>query len=164
MKKIIFTDKAPTPIGPYSQATHPPIYNTLSHAPSHTHSYTPSNTLSHTHSHSLFPPSPPPPPPRHHHYRAAAHPTHHPNHPQKQQQNHWQQLMPPCLSEHSMLPLDEHSGWCELQVRHRARFFWLVPKSNFDWDILKYLTDEHFIVWFASRNVVIHVTYTKRCL
>lgn len=26
-------------------------------------------------------------------------------------------LLPSCLSEHSMLPIDEHSGWCELQGR-----------------------------------------------
>jgi serine/threonine protein phosphatase PrpC/ribosomal protein S27AE len=28
-------------------------------------------------------------------------------------------MLPSCLSEHSMLPLDEHSGWCELQGRRR---------------------------------------------
>ena len=28
-------------------------------------------------------------------------------------------LLPLCLSEHSMLPIDEHSGWCELQGRKR---------------------------------------------
>ena len=28
-------------------------------------------------------------------------------------------LLPSCLSEHSMLPIDEHSGWCELQGRKR---------------------------------------------
>lgn len=28
-------------------------------------------------------------------------------------------ILPSCLSEHSMLPLDEHSGWCELQGRRR---------------------------------------------
>ena len=27
--------------------------------------------------------------------------------------------LPSCLSEHSMLPLDQHSGWCELQGRRR---------------------------------------------
>ena len=28
-------------------------------------------------------------------------------------------LLPACLSEHSMLPLDPHSGWCDLQGRRR---------------------------------------------
>jgi serine/threonine protein phosphatase PrpC len=28
-------------------------------------------------------------------------------------------MLPSCLSEHSMLPLDQHSGWCELQGRRR---------------------------------------------
>lgn len=27
--------------------------------------------------------------------------------------------MPSCLSDHSMLPIDEHSGWCELQGRRK---------------------------------------------
>lgn len=29
------------------------------------------------------------------------------------------EVLPSCLSEHSMLPIDEHSGWCELQGRKR---------------------------------------------
>lgn len=39
---------------------------------------------------------------------------------------------PSCLSEHSMLPLDEHSGWCELQGRR------------------KYMEDMHSIVFEQS--------------